>query len=134
MAPYGPERSVPLQVRRTVVAHLWLADRLAPISGDLARFTRLAPSCDINLLPCRCDSAWRDIMKMLIAALTLAILFGSPLFVGAGQRGSANRQRADKGPSRVQCQGSEVHRAHLGRCRDLHVPGLHDGTRPAGIA
>jgi len=62
-------------------------------------------------------------MKTLITALTLAILFWLAGVGPAGQRRSAHRQRADKGPSGVQCEGSEVHRAHLGRCRDLHVSG-----------
>jgi hypothetical protein len=34
--------------------------------------------CDLR---CRGSSAWRDIMKTLFAAFTLAILFGSPALV-----------------------------------------------------
>src|SRR5262245_35459749 len=45
-----------------------------------------------------------------------------------------HERRACPGAGSVQQGGREICGAHLGRRRDLHLPRLHDKTRPAGVA
>jgi hypothetical protein len=73
-------------------------------------------------------------MKTLITAFAFGILFGSPLFVQPANAAPPMDDARMKALQECNVRARRYIEHTWGRCRDLHVSGLHDGTRPAGIA
>ena len=82
----------------------------------------------------------RNIRSMVmkgVSKIVAALVFGlavsalaTPSFAQRAEGMSGARAQAGS----VQQGGREICGAHLGRRRDLHLPRLHDKTRPAGVA